>query len=124
SPVYACQTLFRSLTKNEVYPFPMAIELRAEHDVVLERQMEEVISWLGSCTLDVIGPDDDLYRLDNYLRHIPAGYDFRLDQIKRRNRLIYAQHLANILPRSEEHTSELQSRENLVCRLLLEKKNT
>src|SRR5690606_40358090 len=28
------------------------------------------------------------------------------------------------LRRSEEHTSELQSRENLVCRLLLEKKNT
>src|SRR5690606_40523764 len=28
-----------------------------------------------------------------------------------------------LLPRSEEHTSELQSRENLVCRLLLEKKN-
>src|SRR5690606_40274425 len=27
------------------------------------------------------------------------------------------------LVRSEEHTSELQSRENLVCRLLLEKKN-
>src|SRR5690606_41471119 len=27
------------------------------------------------------------------------------------------------LPRSEEHTSELQSRENLVCRLLLEKKH-
>src|SRR6266700_4014136 len=25
-------------------------------------------------------------------------------------------------PKSEEHTSELQSRENLVCRLLLEKK--
>src|SRR5690606_40865488 len=28
--------------------------------------------------------------------------------------------LADKLPRSEEHTSELQSRENLVCRLLLE----
>src|SRR5690606_41947783 len=28
----------------------------------------------------------------------------------------------DIHPRSEEHTSELQSRENLVCRLLLEKK--
>src|SRR5690606_39354676 len=27
-------------------------------------------------------------------------------------------------PRSEEHTSELQSREKLVCRLLLEKKKT
>src|SRR5947199_3729952 len=30
----------------------------------------------------------------------------------------------NILPRSEEHTSELQSLRHLVCRLLLEKKNT
>src|SRR5690606_40381450 len=29
---------------------------------------------------------------------------------------------AELLDRSEEHTSELQSRENLVCRLLLEKK--
>src|SRR5690606_41232622 len=28
----------------------------------------------------------------------------------------------HVLGRSEEHTSELQSRENLVCRLLLEKK--
>src|SRR3970282_3027090 len=27
-------------------------------------------------------------------------------------------------PRSEEHTSELQSHHDLVCRLLLEKKNT
>src|SRR5690606_42051822 len=42
-------------------------------------------------------------------------------------------HLLNVLGRppedpkpmrSEEHTSELQSRENLVCRLLLEKKTT
>src|SRR5690606_41750264 len=30
--------------------------------------------------------------------------------------------LAAVPTRSEEHTSELQSRENLVCRLLLEKK--
>src|SRR5690606_40140904 len=29
---------------------------------------------------------------------------------------------SGLIPRSEEHTSELQSRENLVCRLLLEKK--
>src|SRR2546421_12935561 len=30
--------------------------------------------------------------------------------------------MAGIPPRSEEHTSELQSRSDLVCRLLLEKK--
>src|SRR5690606_22436084 len=32
-------------------------------------------------------------------------------------------HPGQVATRSEEHTSELQSRENLVCRLLLEKKN-
>src|SRR5688572_32593574 len=40
--------------------------------------------------------------------------------------LFYASRSQNILekiePRSEEHTSELQSQSNLVCRLLLEKK--
>src|SRR2546430_10063925 len=30
----------------------------------------------------------------------------------------------NSVGRSEEHTSELQSQSNIVCRLLLEKKNT
>src|SRR5690606_41224792 len=37
------------------------------------------------------------------------------------DRRVEAQHLRQ-RGRSEEHTSELQSRENLVCRLLLEKK--
>src|SRR3712207_7062211 len=32
--------------------------------------------------------------------------------------------LRPLAPRSEEHTSELQSRQYLVCRLLLEKKKT
>src|SRR5258707_11410246 len=45
----------------------------------------------------------------------------------RRRRLRCGRHpcdpvLARQVPRSEEHTSELQSRQYLVCRLLLEKK--
>src|SRR5690242_21106905 len=39
-----------------------------------------------------------------------------------RNRLTHTIEVAQIA-RSEEHTSELQSHVNLVCRLLLEKKN-
>src|SRR5438045_6153084 len=35
-----------------------------------------------------------------------------------------AQRRDELRPRSEEHTSELQSLRHLVCRLLLEKKNT
>src|SRR3712207_7769937 len=36
---------------------------------------------------------------------------------------VFRQQLTGVQPRSEEHTSELQSRQYLVCRLLLEKKN-
>src|SRR2546430_3842399 len=35
-----------------------------------------------------------------------------------------AQAIQVVWPRSEEHTSELQSQSNLVCRLLLEKKKS
>src|SRR2546430_10069650 len=41
-----------------------------------------------------------------------------------RGRLRDARGSRHAAPRSEEHTSELQSQSNLVCRLLLEKKNT
>src|SRR3712207_8493623 len=41
-----------------------------------------------------------------------------------RLRMVAARSLRGDLARSEEHTSELQSRQYLVCRLLLEKKET
>src|SRR5690242_7207686 len=54
----------------------------------------------------------------------------RIDSSKQKgNKMIEGNHSPNsapatrLLTRSEEHTSELQSHVNLVCRLLLEKKN-
>src|SRR2546430_15229242 len=41
---------------------------------------------------------------------------------RRRSSPRSAQHRTELCARSEEHTSELQSQSNLVCRLLLEKK--
>src|SRR2546430_5751466 len=56
---------------------------------------------------------------DSYLASLPeAGRSASY----LRNRTAVSQLRAE--PRSEEHTSELQSQSNLVCRLLLEKKNT
>src|SRR5690606_39919469 len=53
--------------------------------------------------------------------HAPAGARVarrhRVDQLRLEPRV-------RLGGRSEEHTSELQSRENLVCRLLLEQKKT
>src|SRR5256885_6969875 len=57
----------------------------------------------------------------------------RVDLLVCRNTLMYFEPAADeqvdardrrVLKRSEEHTSELQSPCNLVCRLLLEKKNS
>src|SRR5690606_40243269 len=59
----------------------------------------------------------------------PAAFDLRLLQRRapRRDHPDHAELRSSHRgrrrpPRSEEHTSELQSRENIVCRLLLEKK--
>src|SRR5436190_11853195 len=62
---------------------------------------------LSRCTREVLPPPSDNGRVD------PA---FDLD------RLGWLQFESGIHPRSEEHTSELQSHSDLVCRLLLEKK--
>src|SRR5207253_6132025 len=49
---------------------------------------------------------------------------FRSRRTHRRHRFVGIPHVSKqVHLRSEEHTSELQSRGHLVCRLLLEKKN-
>src|SRR5699024_12636596 len=66
--------------------------------------------------ISTLFPYTTLFR-SNYYKHYlsPA---FGSQQIGKIDRLRYEKFL-----RSEEHTSELQSRFDLVCRLLLEKKN-
>src|SRR5690606_40595276 len=58
-------------------------------------------------------------------QHIRVGNE-RHDRVEANSytELLAEEHHTTHADRSEEHTSELQSRENLVCRLLLEKKKT
>src|SRR2546422_5448745 len=53
-----------------------------------------------------------------------SGEYFRgvIDEVRIYNRALAASEIQTDMSRSEEHTSELQSRLHLVCRLLLEKK--
>src|SRR3989442_5761400 len=60
--------------------------------------------------MDFEGPLDTFDKADDYL-----AANKRLSSIIQR---------VDLKKRSEEHTSELQSRPHLVCRLLLEKKTT
>src|SRR2546429_3632149 len=54
--------------------------------------------------------------------HVELALDHALDVDFVGHQLDVRTHFARELDRSEEHTSELQSRLHLVCRLLLEKK--
>src|SRR5947207_7930935 len=70
---------------------------------------------------DEYARDVDIHKLasEMLVDDIVPGGTLRDELIKR---LAFAQSKVQEFPRSEEHTSELQSHSDLVCRLLLEKK--
>src|SRR5690606_41756000 len=89
-------------------------DARLRADAALHAIRKEVASVLRS---------DDLFYtrlllIDETLR---AG---RNETFDRDEILLFNTRVKPLRNRSEEHTSELQSRENLVCRLLLERKTT
>src|SRR5690606_41718751 len=95
SPLFPYTTLFRSLAKA--------------HFAALGRSLlERGLVWWAS--------EERLRRL------IRVDNEDVIRRLKDAGRpiILLAPHFVG-LDRSEEHTSELQSRENLVCRLLLEK---
>src|SRR2546427_8834778 len=80
-------------------------------------------------------PRSTLFPYTTLFRSPLAGCDVHVFEIhgqlllahRRSHRHAFAQQLAvnlEYVDRSEEHTSELQSQSNLVCRLLLEKKKS
>src|SRR5438034_10722396 len=58
-------------------------------------------------------PYTTLFRSQPSARSVPTSSSANIDQLRQ---------LLRLQQRSEEHTSELQSHSDLVCRLLLEKK--
>src|SRR3712207_8690628 len=66
----------------------------------------------------IASADAVLFITPEYNRSIPGALKNAIDWASRP----WGQNSFDHIPRSEEHTSELQSRQYLVCRLLLEKK--
>src|SRR5205085_8037698 len=80
-------------------------------------------------TLFRSGPHDAAFEL-RYSSCLLELFKLKLAAIQRADRLVVGLEFdpnryreEDVCRRSEEHTSELQSQSNLVCRLLLEKKN-
>src|SRR5690606_41642289 len=66
-----------------------------------------------------LGPEPEIAGI----RHLVAGDEPGTERGEAVGTLALGRAAAALHLRSEEHTSELQSRENLVCRLLLEQKH-
>src|SRR2546430_6428124 len=67
-------------------------------------------------------PYTTLFRSEEETRHLPIALLARVEDVRPILSRLYSQEELMKMLRSEEHTSELQSQSNLVCRLLLEKK--
>src|SRR3989449_3996598 len=64
---------------------------------------------------------ETVVRVIPHLGYLHSGFE-KLGEYRHYNQIIPLTDRTDYLSRSEEHTSELQSRLHLVCRLLLEKK--
>src|SRR3712207_7513758 len=76
------------------------------------------------CVEAGLGLDQAILKVSEELRitHKDLAEEFSLVTLEMQAGKSRSEALRNIAERSEEHTSELQSRQYLVCRLLLEKK--
>src|SRR3712207_7095354 len=98
---------FNDTATTEIYTLSLHDALPIWEGLGEPTRQPELLPSLGvgtsSATHPPVVPDEDHRLLDTHT--LPAQLDVLLRE------------------RSEEHTSELQSRQYLVCRLLLEKKN-
>src|SRR5690606_6508180 len=77
-----------------------------------------------SNVMDIPFTVEEVVAMGRYQKHACANEKVILEECIQICNLMYIRDRSiRELSRSEEHTSELQSRENLVCRLLLVKKN-
>ena len=86
------------LEGNKVYPFSLALFVRAADSEEMAERCAALDTLLLGNRLQIIPPALDPVALDAYLRHLPMGYHYALDQVRRRNRMIYASDAAALLP--------------------------
>src|SRR5436309_4805674 len=95
--------MLRRPPRSTLFPYTTLFRSDLENAVALRERMIDVV-----------------HLLCEKIRLIEGGVSGRLNDCEDHSFVLVWRQFA--LRRSEEHTSELQSRENLVCRLLLEKK--
>ena len=88
----------QSAAGNKLYPTDLALYLSGSDLADLSNKVTQASALLLANGLQPIAPGADLIAQDSYLRYLPMAYDPALEQQRRRSRLFFAQHIANMLP--------------------------
>ncbi len=83
---------------NNLYPLDIAFYVRGDDLKMLRANVNRVNALLLPSGLHTIGREADLLTQDSYIRNLPMAYDVLLDKRRRRSRLVFSRHVANLLP--------------------------
>ncbi len=83
---------------NKLYPLDIAFYTRGDDPRSLQANINRINALLLPNGLQTIRSTADLLRLDSYIRYLPMAYDVTLDKRRRRSRLVFSRHAANLLP--------------------------
>src|SRR5207253_10432738 len=107
-----------------LFSLPCSAHHRHLHSFPTRRSSDLPAHTARNKLLNAIGPAlaDDAGHLSTWFLHDPDPWSGNRIPHGELRRIARCVHERREVERSEEHTSELQSRGHLVCRLLLEKK--
>ena len=83
---------------NKLYPVDLAFYLRGNDLKDLHARINRLSARLLPNGLQPIELTSDLLAQDSYMKYLPMAYDPALDKRRRRSRLLFSQHIANLLP--------------------------
>ena len=83
---------------NKLYPVDLAFYLRGDDLADLHGRINRLSARLLPNGLQPIRTGADLLAQDSYLKYLPMAFDPELDKRRRRSRLMFSQHIANLLP--------------------------
>ena len=83
---------------SKLYPLDIAFYVRGDHQKALRHNINRLNALLLTNGLQPITAEADLLALDSYIRNLPMAYDPQMDTSRRRSRLVFSRHTANLLP--------------------------
>lgn len=92
------QAKYNLANDSPMYPVEMCFYIRGEDEEQLRQNQIDVISLLQLEGLNALDDEDDPIILDSYIKNLPMNYDPSKEKQRRRSRLVFTEHIANLAP--------------------------